>query len=485
MTKAAKGSHKKSQKSPEKQKEPKLHGGPVPSQVAPIKERQVAGRALTKKTPLKEHGAWRSAQRTHDPIDLLIENSKGRVEHLIPVRYGRMLAGPFAFFRGSAVVMAADLSRTPSTGVHVQACGDCHAVNFGGFATPERRVIFDINDFDETSLAPWEWDVKRLVASFILAGRSNSLFSADDARECAWRAARSYRRRMAKYADMPILEAWYDRIDVDDLLAAAENLETAQKWKKKIEEAEETSSHRIEFADLAAQTRPEPRIRDQPPLVFHLGSMEQAKFRDMILESFRRYRESLNPSVRLLLDRYKLVDVAAKVVGVGSVGTVCGIILLMSGAGEPLFLQFKEARPSVLEAYAGASPYRHNGERIVYGQRQMQAASDMFLGWMTGAGEAHRSFYVRQLSDVKLKPRVELAIPAGTKEYARFCGRALARAHVRSGDPVLLSAYLGESEAFEDAMVDFAVAYADQAERDHQALAAAVRSGRIEAELGV
>jgi len=461
------------------------HPASLPAHDAPVRDRQAAGRALAKHMPLKQHGVWRAPLRRHDPIDLLIENSKGRVAQLVPIRYGRMLANPFAFFRGSAAVMAADLSRTPASGVPVQACGDCHLVNFGGFATPERRVIFDINDFDETSPAPWEWDVKRLATSFILAGRSNAMFSADDGRECAWRAARAYRRRIAKYAEMPILEAWYDSIPIDTILDAVENDESKQRYRRKLAESAETSSHHIEFADLAARTRPEPRIRDQPPLIYHMGSMEHAKFRDLILESYRRYKESLTPSVRQLLDRYKLADVAVKVVGVGSVGTLCGIILLMSGAGDPLFLQFKEARASVLEAYAGASPYRHNGERIVHGQRQMQSASDMFLGWMTGAGQDHRSFYVRQLNDVKLKPRVELAVPSGAKAYARFCGQALAKAHIRSGDPVLLSAYMGSSEAFEDAMADFAVAYADQTERDHQALAAAVRAGRLEAEFGV
>jgi len=284
---------------------------------------------------------------------------------------------------------------------------------------------------------------------------------------------------------MPILEAWYDSIDINELLDEVESEDQKQRYKKKIAESSEISSHRLEFADLAAQTRPEPRIRDQPPLIYHFGSMEQGKFREIIDESFQGYRESLRPSVRQLLDRYKLVDVAAKVVGVGSVGTFCGIMLLMSGNGDPLFLQFKEARPSVLAQYTGATSYAHHGERIVHGQRLMQSASDMFLGWMTGAGKDQRSFYVRQLSDVKIKPRVELAIPRGLKMYARFCGQALARAHIRSGDPVLLNAYLGDSDAFEDAMADFAVAYADQAERDHQALVAAVRSGRLDAETGL
>jgi uncharacterized protein (DUF2252 family) len=299
-----------------------------------VKERQAAGRSLAKQTPLKEHGIWAAASRKHDPVDLLTADSKARTAELLPIRYGRMLANPFAFLRGSAAVMAADLSRTAATGVQVQACGDHHLANFGGFATPERRVVFDINDFDETSHAPWEWDVKQVV-------------------------------------------------------------------------------------------------------------------------------------------------------GVGSVGTVCGILLLQSGAGEPLFLQFKEAGPSVLEPYTGASPYAHDGERVVRGQRLMQSASDMFLGWLTGTGEGHRSFYIRQLNDVKLKPQPELATPANAKIFARYTGRALARAHCRSGDPVLLSGYMGDSEAFEDAMADFAVAYADQAERDHQALVAAVRAGRVEARMGM
>ncbi len=453
--------------------------GDVPSQTASVRDRQSAGRALAKPAPLKDHAVWRAAMRHHDPVDLLIESSKGRIEHLIPIRYGRMLANPFAFYRGSAGIMAADLSRTPSSGVHVQACGDCHAVNFGGFATPERRVIFDINDFDETSLAPWEWDVKRLVASFVLLGRYRN-FPLEDTRECAWRAARAYRKRMARYAEMPVLEAWYDSFDLDQLLDAVGNNGTQKKQKKKVEEATESSSHALEFEKLAVRARPEPRIRDQPPLIYHVDDERGRHFRDDVAKSFRRYRESVPPHVATVLDRYRLVDIAMKVVGVGSVGTTCAMILLMSGAGDPLFLQVKEARRSVLEPYAGASPIQHPGERVVRGQRLMQSASDMFLGWLTGAGERHLNFYVRQLNDVKIKPQIEVAVPEATKVYARYTGMTLARAHCRSGDPVLLSAYMGDSEAFEDAMADFATAYADQAERDHEAMVAAVRAGRIE-----
>jgi uncharacterized protein (DUF2252 family) len=388
-------------------------------------------------------------------------------------------------------VMAADLSQTPSTGVQVQACGDCHAVNFGGFATPERNIIFDINDFDETSPGPWEWDVKRLVASFVAIGRFRN-FSEEEGRQSAWRAARSYRKHMARYAEMPILEAWYSRINVDEFIEEIAEMKTrskkskeiasshSEKWSKKTKEI--ASSHQVEFEKLAVQAAGEARILDQPPLIYHFSAREETETRKVIEETFRRYKDTVAPEVRMLLDRYALVDIAAKVVGVGSVGTFCGILLLLSGSGDPLFLQFKEARQSVLEPYAGPGPYKHNGERIMRGQRLMQAASDMFLGWMTGAGEAERTFYVRQLKDVKLKPMVEVAIPEGVELWARYCGHALARAHARSGDPVLLSAYMDDGPAFEDAMADFATAYADQTERDHEALAAAVRSGRVQAQ---
>jgi uncharacterized protein (DUF2252 family) len=459
----------------------------LPPQTASVKERQAAGRALAKKIPVKEHGIWRHALRQHDPIDLLIEDDKGRTESLLPIRYGRMLANPFAFLRGSAGVMAADLSLTESTGVHVQACGDCHLANFGGFATPERRVIFDINDFDESSLAPWEWDVKRLAASFVSALRTNSLFDADDARDCARRSARSYRKWMARYAEMPILHAWYDSIQVDDMLEEFESEEApaAKKWRKKLAKTSEVSAHEIEFAKLAVHTGRTKRIVDQPPLIFHIDDTREPEFRQNVQKGFLRYKESLQPSVRHLLDRYEVVDVARKVVGVGSVGTTCAIVLLESGNGDPLFLQVKEAGPSVLERYCGAAPYEHHGERVVRAQRLMQSASDMFLGWLTGTGEGHPSFYVRQLNDVKLKPTVELAVPHTARLYARYCGRVLARAHCRSGDAVVLSAYMDDTGAFEDAIADFAVAYADQTERDHQALLAAVRAGRVEAQFGM
>jgi len=453
----------------------------TPPPTASVEDRMAAGRKLRMATPLKSHGQWQSALRRYDPIDLLIDSSKGRIETLLPIRYGRMLASPFAFFRGAACIMAADLSHSPASSLKVQACGDCHLVNFGGFATPERRIVFDINDFDETSIAPWEWDVKRLAASFVVACRDRR-FSNEDSAECAWRVARSYRKRMARYAEMPVLKAWYDDFKVDELLEETENLETAALVKRKIDKARGGSTHEIEFAKLAEQRGDQPRILDQPPLIYHFEGSDQDKMRYELEESFNRYKKTVSPEVRILLSRYKLIDIAMKVVGVGSVGTKCGILLLHSGAGDPLFLQFKEARKSVLEPYAGASPYTHFGERVVRGQRLMQSSSDIFLGWLTGAGKDKLSFYMRQLNDVKIKPPIEVAMPRDMKTYARFCGAALARAHARSGDAVVLSGYIGDSEEFEDAMADFAIAYADQTERDHESLVAAVRSGRIDAQ---
>jgi len=448
-------------------------------------ERRAKGKALRDEVPRDAHAHWKAPKDRVDIVEILERSNHGRLDHLVPIRHGRMMESAFAFFRGTADIMAADLASTPVSGIRVQACGDAHLSNFGGFATPERRIVFDMNDFDETSVAPWEWDVKRLAASFVAAARTNVLFSPDDARECAWRAARSYRKWMRRYAEMPALEAWYDSIEVDDLLEAFEETEVTRKVRKKLAATREVSSHEMEFAKLAVKTRPAARIVDQPPMIFHAEEQGEKGFRKIVEKSFLRYKETLPPSVRLLLDRYELVDVAKKIVGVGSVGTNCGILLLQSGAGDPLFLQFKEAGPSVLARYAGKGSCKHDGERIVRGQQIMQSASDKFLGWLTGTGEQHRSFYIRQLNDVKLKPQVELAIPSNARQYARYCGRALARAHCRSGDAVVLSAYLGESEVFEESIADFAVAYADQTERDHQALLAAVRAGVVEAQLGI
>jgi uncharacterized protein (DUF2252 family) len=454
---------------------------PLPqSHNSPVADRLARGKALRGLRSRKAQAEWKPPAKRADPIDLLIENCRGRIEDLIPIRYGRMLANPFAFYRGAAAIMASDLSHTPSTGLMLQACGDCHLVNFGGFATAERKVIFDINDFDETAIAPWEWDVKRLTASFVVAGRSNG-FSAADCREAAWRAAQTYRTKLAEYSQQSVLEVWYDVIDFDYTIRHAPDKQARNFYLKKLQATAEQSAHEKEFAKLAFAAGETPRIVDHPPLIYHQDDLRDAEQRAIAEASLADYRNSLPMERRVLIDRYTLTDVAMKVVGVGSVGTRCGIALLMSGKGDPLFLQFKQARQSVLEPYAGASPFKHSGQRVVVGQRLMQSASDMFLGWYTGREGRH--FYVRQLSDAKIKPVIELMKPRNLLAYAGLCGWALARAHARSGDAAVLAGYLGTSTAFEDAVADFSVAYADQNEHDHAALVAAVRSGKVEARL--
>jgi uncharacterized protein (DUF2252 family) len=462
---------------------PELTKAPIPVQTHTLRleERIAKGKALRDVAARSAQKEWKAPAHRADPVDLLIESSKGRLEELLPIRYGRMLVSPFTFYRGAAAVMAYDLAHTPSTGLTLLADGDCHLLNFGGFATAERQLIFDINDFDEVSLAPWEWDVKRLAASFVVAGRSNG-FAPADCREAAWLAAQGYRRRMAEYAEMSTLDVWNDVFDLGAIIESMVDKDMKRFYTKKLSGATEQSAHEKEFAKLTFTGGDTPRIVDHPPLIFHYGDQRDKEFFQNAITALAGYKKNVNLGVSLLLDRFAVVDVAYKVVGVGSVGTACGIILLMSGRGDPLFLQFKQARPSVLEPYCGASPWEHAGQRVVNGQRAMQAAGDMFLGWTTSTGEAKRHFYIRQLSDAKIKPVVEIMKPLNLKNYAGLCGRVLARAHARTGDPVVLNGYMSKSTAFEDALADFSVAYADQNERDHAALVAAVRNGRIEAQ---
>jgi uncharacterized protein (DUF2252 family) len=461
---------------------PELTKAPIPVQTHTLRmeERLAKGKALRDVAARNTQMEWKPPANRPDPVDLLIENSKGRVEELVPIRYGRMMVSPFTFYRGAAAIMASDLSHTPATGLTLLADGDCHLLNFGGFATTERKLIFDINDFDEVSLAPWEWDVKRLAASFVIAGRSNG-FNSADCREAAWLAAQAYRQRMAEYAGMPTLQVWNDVFDLNEIIESMTDKDMKRFYTKKLSGATEKSAHEKEFAKLTFSTGDTPRIVDQPPLIFHFGDERDKELFQTAVTTLAAYKKSLSLGVSLLLDRFAVVDVAYKVVGVGSVGTVCGIILLMSGKGDPLFLQFKQARQSVLEPYCGAGPWEHAGKRVVVGQRAVQAAGDMFLGWATGAGKMKRHFYLRQLSDAKIKPVIELMKPLNLKNYAGLCGRVLARAHARTGDPVVLTGYMGKSTAFEDALADFSVAYADQNERDHAALMKAIRSGRVEA----
>jgi uncharacterized protein (DUF2252 family) len=388
-----------------------------------------------------------------------------------------MMESPFTFYRGAALNMADDLSTTPITGLRVQACGDCHLLNLGFFATPERREIFDINDLDETLPAPWEWDVKRLAASFVLACRSNG-FSERCGRDAALSCVRSYREHMAEFSQMSVLDVWYAHIDTESVLSMVKSDQTRKRSKARFAKARKSSVLEHDFPKLAEVVGQLPRIKDNVPLIYHLGKGEE--FAAEVRAAFARYKGTLEADRRLLLDHYQLRDIAIKVVGVGSVGTWCGILLLLASGRDPLFLQFKEARSSVLEAYAGHSIFRNHGQRIVNGYRLMQSASDIFLGWAVGPTGRH--FYVRQLNDVKIKVLVELFNPGTMRQYAELCGWTLATAHARSGKPSKISGYMGASDKFDEAVADFCIAYADQSERDHNRLRKAVREGRLEIE---
>jgi uncharacterized protein (DUF2252 family) len=442
-----------------------------------LAELYAMGKSLREKCPRTSHAVWKAPANRPDPLRLLEQDNKGRIPELIPIRYGRMVRTPFTFYRGAALNMAADLASTPATGLRVQACGDAHLLNFGIYASPERRLVFDINDLDETLPAPWEWDVKRLAASIVLACRNNG-FSQRDARDAVLACVRSYRERMAEYSDMPVLAVWYSSIDVEKMIATFKDKEAGQRARKRIAGARAHNVLEHDFPKLAAAAGHAPTIKDNPPLIYHLRGKAEKELDRRARAALAGYRTSLPDDRRVLIDRYEIKDYAIKVVGVGSVGTFCAIALLMASEQDPLFLQVKEARPSVLEAYAGKSIYPNHGQRVVNGYRLMQSASDIFLGWTEG--RLGRHFYVRQLRDMKIGALVDVFTPSFMVEYAEFCGWALARAHARSGEPAQISGYLGKSDAFDRALADFAVAYADQSERDHAILKKAVRAGRVE-----
>ena len=441
------------------------------------KDRYEAGRALRVKVPREAHAELPVAGRKRDPISLLIESSEGRLTDLLPIRYGRMLASPFAFFRGSAVVMASDLAVCPSTNYAIQVCGDCHLLNFGAFATPERNVVFDINDFDETFPAPWEWDVKRLAASFHIAGQHNG-YQQKDIRESVMRMVLAYRDKLAELAAMPALSAWYSYLDYKTLIEMSETA-VLKKRRKKVLEHELSKDALHEFIKLGHVIAEQPKIKDRPPLIFHHDEQKEPDFQERVDFLLNSYRESLPLERRVLFDRYELADTAIKVVGVGSVGTYCSIGLFFAAERDPLFLQLKEARASVLEPYVDFPPFQTHGERVVFGQRLMQAASDVFLGHAQSANGRH--FYMRQLRDVKVKPLVNIFSPKEMLGYARNCGWALAMAHTRSGDPELLSGYIGKGDTFAIALATFAERYAERNVQDHKLLAAAIKEGKIEA----
>ena len=440
-----------------------------------VRDRLDEGKTLRTKVPRLSHAGWTRPDGRPDPIEVLKQTDQGRLPDLLSMRYGRMRQSPFAFYRGAAALMALDLAATPTTGIRVQACGDCHAANFGGFASPERRLLFDINDFDETLRAPWEWDVKRLAASVVLASRELGLGEGRCADAVNIMAA-SYRDRMRKYAGMRALEVWYSHLDAEVFVKEAASQSARKDWKAAEQKAQsEAAEHH--FPGLVNVRGARVQIEDHPPLVDHPHS------RDMTTRSvtamFHQYRATLPDERRMILDRYHMVDFARKVVGVGSVGTRCGVILLMAEDNDALFLQFKEARPSVLEPYAGKSRYSNQGQRVVTGQRLLQSASDVFLGWTQD--DSGRAYYFRQLRDMKMKIDLNGMTTPNWLEYVDVCAWALARAHARTGDAAQVTGYLGKSDKFDHAIARFAAAYADQAEQDHATLQKAIRAGRLKA----
>jgi len=438
-------------------------------------ERRAMGKALRDRVPLAAHGEWQPSPDRRDPIDILEESNQGRVPDLVPIRYGRMVANPFAFLRGSAALMAADLAPTPASGIRVQACGDCHLANFGLFATPERNLVFDVNDFDETLPAPWEWDVKRLAASFVVAGRAAGL--SDRSCKVAVRVlAQSYRTHLRDYSEMRVLDVWYSRLDDKTLIATAPSVK-AREYRERITAKARASVTEYLFPKISGLVDGHRRLVDSPPLVYH--AFEQSDAEARIQKLLAAYQETLPAHLCRLFDHYHYEDLAFKVVGVGSVGTRCFMVLLLADSDDPLLLQVKEARPSVLEPYAGKSEFDHRGQRVVVGQRLMQSASDMFLGWMTGVDGTH--YYVRQLRDMKFSVPLD-ALEADTlARYAGVCGWVLARAHAKGGDAAMISGYLGKKDTFDQALAQFAMAYADQTVRDHKSLVKAVKAGRVQA----
>lgn len=433
-----------------------------------LADRRAAGRALRKKVPRSSHAVWTPATDRPDPLCLLEEQNRTRLQYLVPLRYERMVVSPFTFLRGSAVVMAQDLAATPVTGIQVQICGDAHLCNFGIYATPERLQVFDVNDFDETLPGPWEWDLKRFTTSIIVAGRTNG-FSTATNRSALLNAIQSYREHMWQYSAMRSIDVWYSRIDYGSSLQFVRP--AFRSYIRKQREKSRQRSHLQAFPRLTLEIEGQYHIKDDPPLITHLDDEELSRQLKGLVEA---YRPSVQEDRQVLLSKYHCVDVAQKVVGVGSVGTRCYIVLLLGNdSNDPLLLQIKEAQPSVLERHLGPSAYPNHAQRVVCGQRLMQAASDLFLGW-THLRET--DFYLRQLRDMKLSVNLESLIPEGFIEYCRFCGWALARAHARSGDPAQISGYLGKSATFDHALAAFAETYADQVERDHAAFAAVIHA---------
>jgi len=465
-----------------------------------VAERKARGKELRERVPHADHAGWQPAADRPDPVTLLEEQNATREQDLVPVRHGRMMATPFTFYRGAAKIMAADLKDTPRSGLTVQLCGDAHLSNFGVFGSPERSLLFDVTDFDETLPGPFEYDVERLAASFTIAGRNNG-FSEADTQDVTRDSVRAYREAILGFAEMGKMDVWYAHLSEQDLLAAIKKLGTDGKASKSKKSAVKKAAKRAQAIAAKAKTRDSLhaltklaevvdgsyRIKAQPPIVVPVrdlpatAAMSEDEIRHVIHEQFRGYRSTLQSDRRHLLEQFQVMDVARKVVGVGSVGTRAFIVLLQGrDERDPLFLQVKEAQRSVLEDHLPKSRFRQPGERVVHGQRMMQAASDIYLGWTKGV-EQDRHLYWRQLRDMKGSIVVESMNPSGLSFFAGACGWTLARAHARSGDPIAIAAYLGRGDGFDHSITDFAGRYADQNEEDFQAFVGAVRSGRLEA----
>jgi uncharacterized protein (DUF2252 family) len=441
---------------------------PKPHPSEKLEQRRQTGLGLRQQVPLDRLAAWKPSPERGDPVQILIDQGKSRIPELLPVRYARMKVDPFAFLRGAAAVMAADLGAAPATRLPVQSCGDCHLANFGAYASPEGIPVFDVNDFDETLPSPFEWDVKRLATSLVVAGRVAHM-PERDCRRLARLAAKDYRRHMARLAQMSPLAAWSTRVNLAGAVAAVDSGKIRCNLEGRLAGILKSGEQHFGLVEQRAGTW---RIREKPPLVHHLSRHElHAR------HAFTSYAETLQEDRRVLLRRYHLRDVAFKVVGVGSVGTFCAIGLLVSDDGASMLLQIKEAQESVLAPYAGASAYTNHGQRVVVGQRMLQAAADVFLGWTMKPVDG-RYFYIRRLKDSRLADvgaRLEAALPF----YATLCGRTLARAHARAGDALAISAYTGDGNDFDKAVAEFATSYADQTEHDWRAFLAAIKGGRI------
>src|SRR3954454_5944792 len=475
----------KSKKHPKPTKGKKRHRGVLDLPKA-IEERLAGGRAERESVPLEAHAEWAAPDGRADPVGALEAQNATRVPELVPIRHGRMIVSPFTFYRGGAAIMAWDLSQAPSSALRVQCCGDAHLSNFGVFAAPDRRLVFDLNDFDETLPAPFEWDVKRLVASFVVAARDNG-HRRKDQRSAARAAAAMYRTTMAKAAAMRFLEVWYTRIDAEDLLGELSGADkaTAKAAKKGLAKARSRTSLGS-LSKFAERSNGGYRIKEQPPAIVHPPEGMYGDVQEIVRQGLADYAETLSPERRLVLDHYHFQDFARKVVGVGSVGTEAFMLLLMGDRDDdPLFLQIQEADTSVLAPYAPAGEYAQQGERVVRGQRIMQAASDPFLGWVTGTGARARQFYVRQLRDMKGSAVIEGMPPKRLARYAEICGATLARAHARSGDAAKIAGYLGDEDTFDPALEHYAIAYADQNDADYATFTEAADEQRIAIERGV